>query len=180
MQRASAGLLLTHLNFCRSEGQQGKLSNGLGSVQSEGVMTETLAGVPFSTFLPLPGLFNHFTCSSASPQCRQNAAELFLFEEELYSEPFFHSFLFPFFCHSSQSWFLFSTRRWLGKRLPISSKSHAYPTFWNINKEFQIEDRCFLLFLQQLLWPFSYLHSCVDPAKGISSVIGSGTSCRFC
>lgn len=60
-QCASAGLLLTHLNFCHREGRRGKLSNGLGSVQSEGVMTGTRIEVPFCTFLPLPGLFNHFT-----------------------------------------------------------------------------------------------------------------------
>lgn len=63
----SAGLLLTHLNFCHSEGWQGKLINGLGSVQSEGVMTETLAGVLSSTFLPLPDLLTtSHLCSPAS------------------------------------------------------------------------------------------------------------------
>lgn len=129
-------LLLTHLNFCHSEERQGKLSNGFGSVQREGVMTETVAGVPFSTFLPGPGLFNHFTSMlSCLSSFGQNASELLNMKEGSILSHFFFILLFnSFFFSTAPNHGPSFHKQMTGKRLLISSKPHAYPTFWNINR----------------------------------------------
>ena len=130
-------LLLTHLNFCHSEGWRGKLSNGLGSVQSEGVMTETPAGVPSATFLPFYHVF--LTTSHLCSPALLCAGEMLLSCWIWKRAPFWAFFslfcLIPFLLPPIPIMVPpFSTGKWLEKGLLISSKPRAYPTFWNINK----------------------------------------------
>lgn len=115
-----------------SQWQQGKLSNVLGTVQSEGVMTGTLTATYFPGFLPLPGLFNHFTSIlSVQPKCCCCAVYVRV------RTPFWAIislfYLIPQrFYQSFQSWTPFSHHWMIEKGCIFLQSLHTHLTFWNI------------------------------------------------
>lgn len=159
-------LLLTHLNLCHSEGRQGKLSNG---PRKCGKWRDNVRDTSRSTFIYLSSSsrsFNHFTSTLTCLSVRANPAKLFPYERALYSEPVFSpSCLIPFLPQLPVVVALFH-KQMTRKRLLISSKPHAYPTRWNINKgSFQIEDEVGVAFPR---WAHAIPFLCS------SSEIGSG------